>query len=165
MYLLWPIDSSHNQQCVRCVMCEVCDVWLCVCMCVCCCRVLQLMNLTDSHLPQHGSEHLDRAFLHFFEQIRTVYIGESVQKLSKVTAHAYTCTCTCAVALLKKIRSVTCNYQYIVSVCLSVSLSVRLSEIRQCLLTKNCSHNNYFISSDEIVKWLIRLWWMPKTLF
>jgi exportin-7 len=49
------------------------------------CRVLQLMNMTDLHLPQHGCEHLDKAFLHFFEKFRMVYVSEVVvQKTSKV---------------------------------------------------------------------------------
>lgn len=52
------------------------------------CRVLQLMNMTDLHLPQHGCEHLDKAFLHFFEKFRMVYVGEVVvQKASKVLTY------------------------------------------------------------------------------
>lgn len=43
------------------------------------------MNMTDLHLPQHGCEHLDKAFLHFFEKFRMVYVGEVVvPKASKV---------------------------------------------------------------------------------
>lgn len=43
------------------------------------------MNMTDLHLPQHGCEHLDKAFLHFFEKFRMVYVSEVVvQKTSKV---------------------------------------------------------------------------------
>ena len=43
------------------------------------------MNMTDLHLPQHGCEHLDKAFLHFFEKFRMVYVSEVVvQKASKV---------------------------------------------------------------------------------
>ncbi len=41
-------------------------------------RVLQLMNLTDSRLPQSGCEKLELAFLNFFEQFRKIYIGEQV---------------------------------------------------------------------------------------
>ena len=48
-------------------------------------RVLQLMNLIDSNLPQHGSEHLDLAILNFFEQFRKIYVGEVLQKTSEVT--------------------------------------------------------------------------------
>lgn len=48
------------------------------------CRVLQLMNLTDVHLPQHGCEYLDQAMLHFFEKFRMVYVGDVVQKTSQV---------------------------------------------------------------------------------
>ncbi|XP_064383025.1 exportin-7-like isoform X2 [Halichondria panicea] len=48
------------------------------------CRVLQLMNLTDSQLPQHGSENLDQSFLHFFEQFRVVYVGDVISKTSGV---------------------------------------------------------------------------------
>lgn len=48
------------------------------------CRVLQLMNLTDSRLPQGGCEKLDLAMLSFFEQFRKIYVGDQVQKNSKV---------------------------------------------------------------------------------
>lgn len=48
------------------------------------CRVMQLMDLTDSHLPQHGSEYLYQAFLHFFEHFRMVYVGDVIQKNSKI---------------------------------------------------------------------------------
>ena len=47
-------------------------------------RVLQLMNLTDSRLSQGGSEKLDLALLSFFEQFRKIYVGDQVQKTSKV---------------------------------------------------------------------------------
>ncbi|XP_065226842.1 exportin-7 isoform X3 [Planococcus citri] len=47
-------------------------------------RVLQLMNLTDSRLPQSGCEKLELSFLNFFEQFRKIYIGEQVPKTSKV---------------------------------------------------------------------------------
>ncbi|KAH3785624.1 hypothetical protein DPMN_163717 [Dreissena polymorpha] len=48
------------------------------------CRVLQLMNLTDSRLTQNGCEKLDLAILSFFEQFRKIYVGDQVQKSSKV---------------------------------------------------------------------------------
>ena len=48
------------------------------------CRVFQLMNLTDSRLAQGGCEKLDMAILSFFEQFRKVYVGDQVQKTSKV---------------------------------------------------------------------------------
>ncbi|BFZ02054.1 hypothetical protein BsWGS_05093 [Bradybaena similaris] len=48
------------------------------------CRVLQLMNLTDSRLSQGGCEKLDLAILSFFEQFRKIYVGDQVQKTSKV---------------------------------------------------------------------------------
>ncbi|XP_010770581.1 exportin-7-like, partial [Notothenia coriiceps] len=48
------------------------------------CRVLQLMNLTDSRLAQAGNERLELAMLSFFEQFRKIYIGDQVQKSSKV---------------------------------------------------------------------------------
>ncbi|KAK2166427.1 hypothetical protein LSH36_39g09000 [Paralvinella palmiformis] len=48
------------------------------------CRVLQLMNLTDSRLAQGGCEKLDLALLSFFEQFRKIYVGDQVQKTSKV---------------------------------------------------------------------------------
>ena len=50
------------------------------------CRVLQLMNLTDSRLAQGGCEKLDLALLSFFEQFRKIYVGDQVQKTSKVRA-------------------------------------------------------------------------------
>ena len=49
------------------------------------CRVLQLMNLTDGRLPQGAScEKLELALLSFFEQFRKIYVGDQVQKTSKV---------------------------------------------------------------------------------
>ncbi|XP_013418975.1 exportin-7 isoform X1 [Lingula anatina] len=48
------------------------------------CRVLQLMNLTDSRLAERGCEKLDLAMLSFFEQFRKIYVGDQVQKTSKV---------------------------------------------------------------------------------
>ncbi len=33
---------------------------------------------------QHGSEYLYQAFLHFFEHFRVVYVGDVIQKTSKV---------------------------------------------------------------------------------
>lgn len=48
------------------------------------CRVLQLMNLTDSRLPQGGCEKLELSMLSFFEQFRKIYVGDQVQKNSKV---------------------------------------------------------------------------------
>lgn len=55
-------------------------------MCVFPFRVLQLMNLTDSRLAQAGNERLELAMLSFFEQFRKIYIGDQVQKSSKVNA-------------------------------------------------------------------------------
>lgn len=49
-------------------------------------RVLQLMNLTDSRLAQAGNEKLELAMLSFFEQFRKIYIGDQVQKSSKVNS-------------------------------------------------------------------------------
>lgn len=48
------------------------------------CRVLQLMNFTDSRLPQGGCEKLELAMLSFFEQFRKIYVSDQVQKNSKV---------------------------------------------------------------------------------
>ncbi|CAB1352222.1 unnamed protein product [Coregonus sp. 'balchen'] len=48
------------------------------------CRVLQLMNLTDSRLAQAGNERLELAMLSFFDQFRKIYIGDQVQKSSKL---------------------------------------------------------------------------------
>lgn len=44
------------------------------------------MNLTDSRLAQAGNEKLELAMLSFFEQFRKIYIGDQVQKSSKVIA-------------------------------------------------------------------------------
>ena len=43
------------------------------------------MNLTDSRLAQGGCEKLDLALLSFFEQFRKIYVGDQVQKTSKVS--------------------------------------------------------------------------------
>ncbi|KAF9419633.1 hypothetical protein HW555_003911 [Spodoptera exigua] len=48
------------------------------------CRVLQLMDLTDSRLAQGGCEKLELAMMSFFEQFRKIYVGDQVQKNSKV---------------------------------------------------------------------------------
>ncbi|XP_028041262.1 exportin-7-B isoform X2 [Bombyx mandarina] len=48
------------------------------------CRVLQLMDLTDSRLAQGGCEKLELAMMSFFEHFRKIYVGEQVQKNSKV---------------------------------------------------------------------------------
>lgn len=49
------------------------------------CRVLQLMNLTDNRLAAGGyCEKLELSLLSFFEQFRKIYIGDQVQKTSKV---------------------------------------------------------------------------------
>lgn len=49
------------------------------------CRVLQLMQLTDNRLQQGGMcEKLELAQLSFFEQFRKIYIGEQIQKTSKI---------------------------------------------------------------------------------
>jgi len=49
-----------------------------------CTRVLQLMNLTDMKLPQIGSEKLELALLTFFDQFKKIYIGDQINKSSKV---------------------------------------------------------------------------------
>jgi len=46
------------------------------------------MNLTDSRLAQAGNERLELAMLSFFEQFRKIYIGDQVQKSSKVSPDA-----------------------------------------------------------------------------
>ena len=51
------------------------------------------MNLTDSRLAQGGCEKLDMAILSFFEQFRKVYVGDQVQKTSKVERPSYTTFC------------------------------------------------------------------------
>lgn len=51
-------------------------------------RVLQLMNFVNNHLEQsngtYGCEKLDLAILNFFEQFRKIFVGDQVQKSSKV---------------------------------------------------------------------------------
>lgn len=42
------------------------------------------MNLTDSRLTQGGCEKLDLAMLSFCEHFRKIYVGDQVQKTSKV---------------------------------------------------------------------------------
>lgn len=42
------------------------------------------MQLTDSRLSQGGCERLESAYLSFFEQFRKIYVGDQVQKASKV---------------------------------------------------------------------------------
>ena len=44
------------------------------------------MNLTDAKLSQAGSEKLDLALLSFFEQFTKIYLGNQVQKSSKVSS-------------------------------------------------------------------------------
>lgn len=44
-------------------------------------RVLQLMSLTDSRLPQGGFEKMEIAFMNFLEMVRKIYINEHTQKL------------------------------------------------------------------------------------
>ncbi|XP_078494351.1 exportin-7-A isoform X2 [Ciona intestinalis] len=48
-------------------------------------RVLQLMAITDRRLPSgNGFVTIELAFLSFFEQFRKIYVGDQVQKTSKV---------------------------------------------------------------------------------
>jgi len=49
------------------------------------CRVLQLMNLTDLRLPHGGLDKFELAFMSFFEQFRKIYVGDQVQKTSRVS--------------------------------------------------------------------------------
>ncbi|GAB0087135.1 ran-binding protein 16 [Sergentomyia squamirostris] len=46
-------------------------------------RVLQLMNLTDSRLPQAGCVKLELAIMSFLEQVRKTYISEQMHKVYK----------------------------------------------------------------------------------
>ncbi|KAL4719193.1 hypothetical protein ACJJTC_002364 [Scirpophaga incertulas] len=48
------------------------------------CRVLQLMDLTDSRLSTGSCEKLELAMMSFFDHFRKIYVGEQVQKNSKV---------------------------------------------------------------------------------
>ena len=43
------------------------------------------MNLTDMKLPQIGSEKLEGAFLGFLNQFKQIYIGDQVNKSTKVS--------------------------------------------------------------------------------
>ena len=45
------------------------------------------MNLTDAKLAQGGCEKLDLAMLSFFEQFTKIYLGNQVQKSSKVMCY------------------------------------------------------------------------------
>ncbi|KAB7495287.1 Exportin-7 [Armadillidium nasatum] len=47
------------------------------------CRVLQLMDLTDSYLPQGGCERLELATISFLEQFGRIYVDDQVHKASK----------------------------------------------------------------------------------
>jgi len=49
-----------------------------------CTRVLKLMNLTDTKLPQVGAEKLELALITFFDQFKKNYIGDQINKTSKV---------------------------------------------------------------------------------
>lgn len=51
------------------------------------------MNLTDSRLAQAGNERLELAMLSFFEQFRKIYIGDQVQKSSKVSTRFNAAVC------------------------------------------------------------------------
>ena len=42
------------------------------------------MSLNDANLTTHSSNHLDLAFVSFFEQFRKIYVGDSIQKNSQV---------------------------------------------------------------------------------
>ncbi|GFQ72460.1 exportin-7 [Trichonephila clavata] len=48
------------------------------------CRVLQLMNLTDNRISQNGCEKLELAMIYFFQQFRKIYVGDQIQRASKV---------------------------------------------------------------------------------
>ncbi|GIY83512.1 hypothetical protein CDAR_221582 [Caerostris darwini] len=48
------------------------------------CRVLQLMNLTDNRISQGGCEKLELAMIYFFQQFRKIYVGDQIQRTSKV---------------------------------------------------------------------------------
>eukprot|EP01135_Chromosphaera_perkinsii_P004888 Nk52_evm8s303 gene=Nk52_evmTU8s303 len=48
------------------------------------CRVIQLMGVIDTRPSHLGTESLDLAILSFFHQFRKIYIGDQVQKSSRV---------------------------------------------------------------------------------
>lgn len=55
------------------------------------------MNLTDRQLPQVGSEKLELALLTFFDQFKKIYIGEQINKSSKVGLLPYNSFSKCKV--------------------------------------------------------------------
>lgn len=57
------------------------------------------MNLTDSRLAQAGNERLELAMLSFFEQFRKIYIGDQVQKSSKVNTTLNDAVCNVSTVL------------------------------------------------------------------
>ncbi|XP_036851120.1 ran-binding protein 17 isoform X1 [Manis javanica] len=51
------------------------------------CRVFQLMSLMDNRLPQCPNEKVELAILWFLDQFRKTYVGDQLQRTSKVYAH------------------------------------------------------------------------------
>ncbi|XP_026636558.1 ran-binding protein 17 isoform X1 [Microtus ochrogaster] len=48
------------------------------------CRVFQLMSLMDTRLPRHANEKIELAILWFLDQFRKTYVGDQLQRTSKV---------------------------------------------------------------------------------
>ena len=46
--------------------------------------VLQVLQISDNRLEQHGSKNLEIGFVYFFDQFRRIYIGEQVNRPSQV---------------------------------------------------------------------------------
>ena len=42
------------------------------------------MNLTDNRISQGGCEKLEMSMIYFFEQFRKIYVGDQIQRTSKV---------------------------------------------------------------------------------
>ncbi|XP_038628382.1 ran-binding protein 17 isoform X2 [Tachyglossus aculeatus] len=50
------------------------------------CRVFQLISLMDAQLPQYSNEKVELAILWFLDQFRKTYVGDQLQRTSKVYA-------------------------------------------------------------------------------
>nr|XP_048291793.1 ran-binding protein 17 [Myodes glareolus] len=48
------------------------------------CRVFQLISLMDTRLPRHANEKIELAILWFLDQFRKTYVGDQLQRTSKV---------------------------------------------------------------------------------
>lgn len=46
--------------------------------------VFQLISLMDTRLPRHANEKIELAILWFLDQFRKTYVGDQLQRTSKV---------------------------------------------------------------------------------